>query len=100
MMGAFKLVQDNDIAFYELCTLREIDGTVLLQIRHFHKDLKAWEEKDETVDFRLVKITKDKAFFDQFTFERINEDELHIYVVINQSGDEDQEVQFIYHRVK
>lgn len=99
MMGAFKLIQNDQVAFYELCTLREVDGSVLLQIRHFHDDLKAWEEKNETVDFQLVKVTNDKAFFDEFTFERINENELHIYVVIDQEDSPSKEVQFIYKRV-
>jgi hypothetical protein len=100
MMCAFKLSHGNEVSFYELCVMREIEETVLLQLKHFGKDLKGWEEKDDTVDFPLVKVTKDKAFFDQFTFERINEDEMHIYVVIGDKNEQPEEIQFIYKRFK
>lgn len=100
MMGSFKLNHGNKIAFYELCVLREVDETILFQLRHFNDDLKGWEEKNETVDFPLIKITENKVFFDQFTIERISKDEIHMYVVIHDDEGEEEEVQFIYHRVK
>ncbi len=101
MMGAFKLSHGDKIAFYELCIIREVDTTVLLQLRHFNEDLKGWEEKNETVDFPLVKLGKDIVYFDQFTFQRINNNEMHLYVVINNNDDEGpQEVKFVYNRIK
>lgn len=98
MMCAFKLVVNNEVRFYEIVTLSEENGTLMLRLKHFHKDLKGWEEKDETVDFPLVKVTPGKMFFDGFTFERISENEMNIYVIIEQEGKE-REAKFNYKRV-
>ena len=98
MMGAFKLFQGDKVSFYEICVIRQQGESLILQLRHFHNDLKAWEEKDETVDFPLVRMEKDEVYFDQFTFRKIDDDEMHIYVVID-DGDKSEEVQFIYNRM-
>ncbi|MGK7370512.1 MAG: DUF6265 family protein [Candidatus Halalkalibacterium sp. M3_1C_030] len=98
MMCAFKLVVNNEVRFYELVTISEEENTLMLRLKHFHKDLKGWEEKNETVDFPLVKVTPGKVFFDGFTFERISENEMNIYVIIGEEGKE-QETKFNYKRV-
>ena len=95
MMFSFKLVVDNKVIFYELGGIRQVDETLLLQLKHFGNDFKGWEEKDETVDFKLVKIEKSKVYFDQFTFEKISENEMNLYVVIDENG-ESEEVKFNY----
>ena len=97
MMCVFKLVNNDKTSFYEIVVLREENDTVILELKHFHPDLKGWEEKDETVAFPLVQFEKHKAYFDGFTFHRINEDELLIYVVISDNG-EKQETKFHYYR--
>ena len=99
MMGSFKLITNDHTSFYELVVLREIDETVILQLKHFHNDLKGWEEKDETVNFPLVQFEKHKAYFDGFTFHLASEDELILYVVISDEGKK-EEVKFHYFRVK
>ncbi len=99
MMCAFKLVVNNQVKFYEIVTISEENGTLILRLKHFHEDLKGWEAQDETVDFKLVKITKNKVFFDGFTFERNGKKGLNIYVVI-QDGKEKNEVKFAYQKVK
>lgn len=98
MMGAFKLVSDGDVNFYEIMTIREINGTILLQLKHFHSDLKGWETQNETVDFPLVKVAPGKIYFDDFTIERIDENNLHIYVVIESKEGEKSETLFSYTR--
>lgn len=98
MMCAFKLVVDEEIRFYEIVTITEEENSLMLRLKHFHKDLKGWEEKDETVDFPLVKVTPEKMFFDGFTFERISDNEMNIYVIIGDEGKE-QEAKFNYKRV-
>lgn len=98
MMCAFKLVVDEEVRFYEIVTITEEENSLMLRLKHFHKDLKGWEEKDETVDFPLVKITPEKMFFDGFTFERISDNEMNIYVIIGDEGKE-QEAKFNYKRV-
>ena len=100
MMGSFRQVSNGEVGFYEMCIIREINETLILQIKHFHGDLKGWEEKDETVDFPLVKIEEGKAYFDDFTFEKVSDDELTLYVVISEDGDSKKEIPFKYRRKK
>lgn len=99
MMGSFKLVYQDEIQFYEIMTISEIDQTLIMRLKHFHADLKGWEEKDETVDFKLVKITQDKVFFDGLTFERISEKEINVYVIFEDEGKRN-EGKFNYVRVR
>ena len=95
MMFSFKLVVDDKVQFYELGGIRQTGETLIFQLKHFGNDFKGWEEKDETVDAKLVKIEKDKVYFDDFTFEKVSDDEINIYVVISEKGKE-EEVKFNY----
>ena len=96
MMGSFKLVVDNEINFYELMTISEEDETLLLRIKHFSRDLKGWEEKDESVEFELVKIEPNRVYFNNLTFEKISSSELNIYVVFKDKSGNEEEVKFNY----
>ena len=98
MMGVFKLVSNDEVNFYEIMTIRETGGTILLQLKHFHSDLKGWETQDETVDFPLVKVSKNKVYFDDFTIENVDKNTLHIYVVIEEKAGEQSETLFSYKR--
>jgi hypothetical protein len=55
MFGAARLYKDTEVVFYEVLIAVEEEGSVSLKLKHFHPDLKGWEEKNETVTFRLVK---------------------------------------------
>ncbi len=96
MMFVFKLVVDNEVQFYEVGGIREINNTLLMQLKHFNNDFKGWEEKNETVDFKLVKAEKNTLYFDELTFEKINENEMNVYVVVSQKDGSTQEVKFNY----
>jgi hypothetical protein len=98
MTGLFKLVKDGAPDFYEILTIVEEEGTLLLRLKHFHADLKGWEEKDDTVDFRLVKIEPGKAWFGGLTFLRQGEDGLSIYVGIRRKDGTMGELEFVYRR--
>lgn len=95
MMCAFKLVANGEVQLYELVTITEESNTLMLRLKHFHSNLKGWEEKDETVDFPLVKVTKNKIFFDGFTFEKVSDEEMNIYVIIqNEEGKHEQKFNY------
>ena len=100
MMFVFKLTSDNKVSFYEIGIIRELEETIILQLKHFHANLYGWEEKDDTVDFKLVKIEKNKVFFDGLTFEKISDSEINIYVVMGHSDETTEEVKFSYKRYK
>lgn len=98
MMFVFKLVVDGKVSVYEAGHIQETGETLILQLKHFYGTLKGWEEKDETVDFKLVKVEANRIYFDAFTFERVGPDELNVYVVIEQEDGREKEVKFNYKR--
>ena len=96
MMFNFKLVADGKVVFYELGHIVEKDGTLLYQIKHFDPKLKGWEEKAETVDFPLKKITANKVVFEGMVFEKANTNEMNVYVDIKQENGIIETVKFNY----
>lgn len=98
MLFSFRLVAEGTVSFYEFGHILEIDDTLLLQLKHFDGDLMGWEEKDETIDFPLVKIETNRLFFDEFTIERISDQEINMYVLIEEEDGSTNEVKFNYHR--
>lgn len=96
MMGSFKLVSNNKVSFYEIEIIREVNNTLILQLKHFNNDLKGWETKDETVDFPLKEITKNNVIFEGMVFEKIGTKEMNIYVDIRKESGEIETVKFNY----
>jgi len=95
MMATFKLINDGKVTFYEIEIIREIENSLVLQLKHFNSDLKGWETKDETVDFPLKEITPNKVVFEGMTFEKVGSKEMNIYVDIEENG-KTETVKFIY----
>lgn len=98
MMFVFKLVVEDKVQFYEIGHIQEKGETLLLQLKHFGNDLKGWETKEKTVDFKLVKMEKNKAFFEGFTLEQIDENEINLYVLISHKDGSKKEEKFNYKR--
>ena len=99
LMGVFRLVKEDKVDFYEIEAISEIEETLVLRLKHFHADLRGWEEKDETVDFPLVKLEDQKAYFDGMTFDRTSDTEMDVYVVIGSDDGSAQEMKFSYRLV-
>ncbi|WP_222611356.1 DUF6265 family protein [Winogradskyella echinorum] len=86
MMATFKLINDGKVTFYEVEVIREIENSLILQLKHFGPDLKGWETKEETVDFPLKEITENKVVFEGMSFEKVNDTEMNVYVDIKDKG--------------
>ena len=99
MMGAFRLVRGDAIAFYELMTLVEEDGSLVLRLKHFNPDLTGWEEQEETVDFPLVAADGEWIRFDGLSIQRTGADTMTVYVAISSEGSAPREAEFSYRRV-
>ena len=97
MMATFKLIVDGKIQFYEIEVIREIENNLVLQLKHFNNDLKGWETKNETVDFPLKYITKNKVVFEGMTFEKISANEMNVYVDVEDNG-KVETMRFNYHK--
>lgn len=96
MMATFKLIVDEKVQFYEIEVIREIEDSLILQLKHFGSDLKGWETKDETVDFPLREITENKVVFEGMTFEKVSSNEMNVYVDIKNENDTVETVKFNY----
>lgn len=94
-MFSFKLANNGKVSFYELGHIRQLDETLVFELKHFNIDLKGWEEKEEVQTFKLVKTAVNKMYFDGFTFEKVSENEINIYGLIHQNGTE-EEIKFNY----
>ncbi len=98
MMGVFKQIVDDSVKFYEILTISEENDSLILRIKHFGQDLKGWEEKDDSMEFNLLKVSDSSVYFDGLTFEKINKNKINIYVLLGDEGNR-KEVVFNYSRV-
>ena len=98
MLGLFRLLQDGKPAFYELGTLDEVDGSLVLRIKHFNPDMSGWEEKAETVDFPLVAMSPEELAFEGLTFRRQGEDEFVAFLAFVSGDGSTREERVLYRR--
>jgi hypothetical protein len=97
MMASFKFTENNQVKFYELMTISEYQGSLRLQLKHFGRDLTGWEEKDQSMDFKLVRLSANAVYFEGYTYKLIDHNEMHVYVVIENDGKK-QETKFVFKR--
>ena len=82
MVGLFKLFGDDGVEFYEILLLGVEDGTLSLKVKHFSADFTAWEDKEDYVNFRLVKKEDDALHFGGLSFYRRGDDSIDGYIVM------------------
>ena len=99
MMGAFKLVVDNQVRFYEIETISEENGTLVFRLKHFNSDLTGWEAKHDSVVFKLVEVAENRVYFDGLTIEKISDNNIIMYVAL-ENGDKVTEGVFAYSRYR
>ena len=97
MMASFKFIEDSQVTFYELMTISEREGSLILQLKHFDRDLNGWEEKDQSMDFKLVRLADNIIYFEGYTYKLINQNEMHVHVVIENDGKK-QETKLVFKR--
>ena len=99
MLGMYRLVKDGVPIFYELLTLSEHEGSLVIRLKHFNRDMTGWEEKNEVVEFRLAAKRDGKIFFEGMTFQPEGE-RLTVFLAIGQKDGTVREEIFRYTRVK
>ena len=87
MVGHFRHVKDGAVGFYELMTIVETDGSLELRIKHFHPDMRGWEERDDMVRFPLVRLDASTVWFDGLTYRRNDDGTLDVWVAFG-AGEE------------
>ena len=83
MVGMFKLFTDEGVNFYEIMTITEVEGSLSFKVKHFSADFIAWEEKEDYIDFKLVKKEPNAMHFGGISVYRRGEDRIDIYLAMN-----------------
>ncbi len=99
MVGFFKLLKGDQVAFYELLVLVEEEGSLSMKVKHFTEDFTAWEEKSDYIRFRLVSIEPDAVHFSGISFYRRSDDYVEGFIAMR-SNDELREEKMTFHRVR
>ncbi len=93
MMGMYRHHKDGKLVFYEFLLLDETG----LRLKHFHPDLKGWEEKDDMLRFEMVEYSPTKLTMKGLTFEK-KSDSLFIINLKMRRGDKVETEVFTMHR--
>jgi hypothetical protein len=87
MLGTFRHFKNGKPVFYEFMAFMEVEGSLLLRIKHFNPDLTGWEEKDKSVDFKFVAKKDGAVYFSGLTFMPTGKDSATIYLAMrNKEG--------------
>jgi hypothetical protein len=97
MIGFFKLMNGDEVSFYELLLLVEEEGSLSLKVKHFNPDFTAWEDKQDYVDFRYIMSDDNAVHFSGISFYRVDDDNMIAYIVFR-SGDDIREEKLVYRR--
>lgn len=95
MLGMFRWLRaDGQPRVYEILSISEEDGEVLLRLRHFSATMIAWEERDAPIVLRREDGGNGRASFvnvaadglpERYVFERSGENELRIDVLFREA---------------
>lgn len=73
MSGIFRMKNEGLINFTEYMVIEEKEESLSVKLKHFSRDLSPWEEKDKWIEFKLVKIEDQTAYFNGLTYHREND---------------------------
>ncbi|MEM7432842.1 MAG: DUF6265 family protein [Pseudomonadota bacterium] len=95
MVGMFKFMGDDAVGFYEIMLIVQEEDSLNLKVKHFNPDFSAWEEKEDYVNFRLVRVELDAVYFSGLTFKKISDDEIHAYIAFkSEAGSREEKLVF------
>ena len=97
MLGLFRLTHENRPQFFELMCISEDAGGLSMRMKHFHPDLRGWEERDQVMEVPLLELGEQEAFFDGLTLRRHGET-LQVFVAAKGQGDHPPEFAYHYRR--
>lgn len=70
MVGIFRFSKEGIVQFTEYMIIEQLGESLSIKLKHFNRDLSPWEEKDKWVEFKLVKIEDQSAYFNGLTYYR------------------------------
>ena len=94
MMGMFRLIREGKPVFYELLTVSETERGLAMRLKHFHPDMKGWEEREKFVEFLYAGTVDNIVHFEGLSFRRDSADALTIFLALRQKSGEVREEKF------
>ncbi|WP_373497445.1 DUF6265 family protein [Aquiflexum sp.] len=70
MAGVFRFANEGEIQFTEYMVIEQQGESLAIKLKHFNRDLSPWEAKEDWVEFKLVKIEGQTAYFHGLTYHR------------------------------
>jgi hypothetical protein len=98
MVGMFKLLDGEEVAFYELMILVEEEGSLSLKVKHFSTAFHAWEDKQHYIDFKLVSLEPNEIHFSGLSFYREDDNRMTAYIVFKDNDGGVREEKLTYQR--
>jgi Domain of unknown function (DUF6265) len=83
--GVFRFSEKGKLQFTEYMVIEEKEGSLKVRIKHFGAGVNPWEEKEKWVEFPLVKIEDQTAWFNGLTYIRKG-DELVVKLAMKSEG--------------
>lgn len=99
MMGVFRQDGPEGPVFYEILLIREEGDSLILRLKHFHADLRGWEEKDERLEWPLAFLGEREAVFGPARFHSPDPTRLQITVTMRRRDGSHGELKFDLSRV-
>lgn len=99
MLGMFRLTKNSKPVFYELVTLTEEGGSLIMRLKHFNPNMTGWEEKDKVVEFRFLGKKDGLIHFEGMAFKPEGKDAFTVYLAIEYKDGSIKEETFRYTRV-
>lgn len=98
MVGTFRHFKNGEPVFYELLLLTVQEGQVVMKVKHFTPGFEAWEEKADSITFRLKELTPTRADFGGLVMNRVGDDRLQINLTFVESDGSRRVEQFDFSR--
>jgi hypothetical protein len=99
MVGVYRFVKKEKVVFYELMTIVEERGSLVLRLKHFNPSLAGWEEKDKTIDFQLVSKTAKAIYFEGMTYKLEGDNAVAIFLAAKKKDGTISEEKFVHRRI-
>ena len=98
MVGLFKLLDGDQVSFYEILLIIEEGDSLALRVKHFSSEFVAWEDKPDFVSFPLVRVDEDAVHFSGLSFYRQDAETMDGYLAMK-TADGIREERLQYTRV-
>jgi hypothetical protein len=96
MSGIFRFYKDDKLVFSEFLSLQHSGDGIGLLVKHFTPEFHAWEEKEDFINFELIKIEDKLAYFQGLTIDGRDEGMLKIYVLMKNKEGNRWEEPFVF----